>query len=105
MDDYIEPLQATHIRVYTDYGYDDHQYVIDAADDDGGYSELIWELWDGKPMSRDRAISSVPAFAAALGRTDLAGKIRIRNPRDKWIPYTKWQRLCRLVPSRMGANK
>lgn len=108
MKDYLEPSQATHIRVYTDYGYDDHQYVIDAADDTGGYSELIWELWDGKPMSMDCAIGSVAAFAAEFGRPDLADKIRIQNSRGRWVPYTKWHRLkatlCRLIPSRTGAT-
>ena len=64
--EYIDPSEATRIRVHHEGGGD---WAIDAADDAGGYTEFNWNR-DGHPdarMSRERAIERVPEFVAEVG--------------------------------------
>jgi hypothetical protein len=63
---YIEPHEATRIRVHHEGG---GAWAIDAADDDGGMTEFNWNR-DGHPdakMTRQRAIERVAEFAASIG--------------------------------------
>lgn len=64
--DYIDPNQATRIRVHQEA---DDCWAVDAADDDGNYSDSCWNR-DGhpdEPLSRERAIELADEFAAAAG--------------------------------------
>jgi hypothetical protein len=65
MSDYIDPSEATRVRVYKEDG----GWAIDAASDSGEYTEACWNR-DGHPdkaITRDRAMQMVPEFAAAVG--------------------------------------
>ncbi len=71
-DDYIQNSEATHIRVF-DEGF---SYAIDAADDQGGYTESVWTHFDDKPLDRSTAKMSAPHFAMYIGRSDLIDKVK-----------------------------
>lgn len=64
--EYIEPHEATRIRVHHEGG---GAWAIDAADDAGGMTEFNWNR-DGHPdakMTRQRAIERAGEFAASIG--------------------------------------
>ena len=64
--EYIEPAEATRIRVF-DWG--GGEWAIDAADERGNYVEFCWNR-DGSPerlFTRERAIAMVPEFAQHVG--------------------------------------
>lgn len=64
--EYIEPHEATRIRVHHEGG---GAWAIDAADDGDGFTEYCWNR-DGHPdakMTRQRAIERVSEFAAEIG--------------------------------------
>ncbi len=70
--DYIAKADATHIRIYP--GYDG--YEIDAADDNGNYIEECWTIYDGEPVSKEKAFSVAREFALYIGRPSLAFDVR-----------------------------
>lgn len=72
-DDYIEPQDATHFRVFKDFD----GWAIDAADNKGNYSDRAWTNWDGEPLTKEMAITKVPEFAKEYGRSDIADKYEV----------------------------
>lgn len=50
-DFYIDPKNATHVRVHQQ---DKDEWVIDAADDEGGYTEVCWDSWYATNASGER---------------------------------------------------
>jgi hypothetical protein len=64
--DYIEPCEATRIRVFREGR---RGWAIDAADGDGLFTDSCWNR-DGEPDRRltlERAKELVPEFVAHLG--------------------------------------
>ena len=64
-DFYIDPGEATRIRVHSE----GQGWAIDAAGDDGRFSESCW-THDGsidQPLTRDRAVELADEFAAEGG--------------------------------------
>ena len=74
--DFIDPSEATKIRVCDDGGCD---WWIDAADDSGLYTEFVWTHYNDKMLTRDEAILRVPEFAAYIGRPDLVDKVEVSS--------------------------
>ena len=74
-DDYIDPSEATHVRV----AIDSHGWMIDAANDGGGYTEDHWTCdWVAdEPVcyTRERAMAMAPVFAEHLGLGHLPVKV------------------------------
>lgn len=75
MKDYIDPSEATHVRV----AIDNHGWMIDAANDGGSYTEDHWTCdWvDDEPVcySRERAVEMAPEFARHHGIGHLPIKV------------------------------
>ncbi len=71
--DYISPEEATHIRVFEDFD----GYALDAADDKGNYTEVIWTHYDNQLLTREKAIAVAGEFAKEIGRPDLALKVSV----------------------------
>jgi hypothetical protein len=69
--DYIKPSEATKIRVH-DEGF---TWAIDAADDNGEYTEECWTYYNDAELDRESAIKIAPQFAAHIGRSDLADSV------------------------------
>ena len=78
MNDYIDPSEATHVRI----GLDSHGWMIDAADDTGNYTEEIWTCdWvNDEPVfyTLERARERASAFAKEMGLSHLP----VRETRD-----------------------
>ena len=78
MNDYIDPSEATHVRI----GLDIHGWGVDAADDNGNYTEGHWTCdWVGGepvPYTFERAKEVAPAFAAEFGLQHLP--VRVLTP-------------------------
>ncbi len=74
-DCYIEPAEATRIRIFE---HDEDGWCIDAGQPDGQkFTEKIWTHYNEKPLSKDKAIEVVAEFAAEIGRPDLLSEVYI----------------------------
>lgn len=71
-DPYLhDPAKATHVRVF-DEGF---SWAIDAADDEGHYTEVVWTFgppagrpedeWE-KLVTKEAALATVPLFVAEV---------------------------------------
>jgi hypothetical protein len=74
--EYILQDQATHFRIFEDFD----GWAIDAADNNGNYSEHIWTHYDGEPLTKEMAINKVKEFAEEYGRSDIANKYEVITP-------------------------
>ena len=74
--EYVSQSQATHFRVFEDFD----GWAIDAADDNGNYSELTWTHYNGEFLTKEMAISKIQEFAEEYGRPDIADKYEIIVP-------------------------
>lgn len=88
--EYCSPEQATHLRVFEDFD----GYAIDAADDSGNYTEVVWTHWNDKLLTKDCAIARAGAFAKQIGRPDLAAKVMVSG---KLLKPTLFERLKSLL--------
>lgn len=87
VEDYIDPTLCTRIRICknpfpetdlpTEPGV--QYYEIDAADEDGNYTEVCWTCYDGKNIDLELAKRIVPEFCEEIGRPDLAGTYKIEE--------------------------
>lgn len=68
MSDYIDPADATHIRVFRAA---DEEWNIDAADDDGGYTEVCWDHRFIVDADGGQVWEPIPTCKAALELVDL----------------------------------
>lgn len=66
MSDYIDPENATHLRVFR---VSDREWNIDAADDDGGYTEVCWDS-RYQDVDGERQWETIPSLAVALELAD-----------------------------------
>lgn len=78
MSDYIDT--PTRVRVFNE----DYGWSIDGVDDAGGYTEAVWDSYDGRRMTRDQALAAAPEFAAAHGWSELPIFVKEQLPPISW---------------------
>ncbi len=75
MDNYIDPKEATRIRIFEE---GDH-WAIDAANEENDCTEKVWTHYNDEPLTRETAIKVVNEFAQEIDRLDLSNNIYIEN--------------------------